>query len=350
MAMSALYRACRNGDFGTVQQLLPTLSLDQINQIESNGSTSLHAACQFNRPQIVRLLLDRGAVRTTLNNYGCTAFDEAATEQVKQLFPRSLTAARERFLTDAPIEEVIEWTSLEYGPYGWVNKRNMNNKDVIKAADSIIRDERLRDASSMHKIEYFLDKARRTEDPKWLAHAYSAEIGMCQSIKKALAQGSSHINGLHVEDFHSFAGVFFHHDALRKYRYTGRCYRGMKLSKKDFEETYKVGQVFLIKPFISTSKCRRIAEQFATAPSSGSRPLSILCIYTIPEHTLSYSDNVALDISSISEYPHEDEVLILPHTSLKIQNVSHLPSGLIEIEMGWYSFRRDPPSANNCFI
>ena len=40
--------------------------------------------------------------------------------------------------------------------------------------------------------------------------------------------------------------------------------------------------------------------------------------------------SIALDISSMSEYP-EEEVLILPHTSFQIQTIKHLPCGLIEI-------------------
>jgi hypothetical protein len=339
MSKSALYLACRNGDVDTVQRLLPTLSLEEINQIEPNGSTSLHAACYFNYPHITKLLLDQGAVRTTLNKHGCTPLDEAATEQIKQLFPRSFTAAHERFVTDVPLEQGVEWTSIEYGSYGWWNKSVLSNKDVVKATDSIMQDERFHDTSSMHKIEYFLEKARRTQDPKWLAQAYSAETGLSQAINKALAQMPPLIKGIDTKNFSCFVGAFLHHDGLKQYRYSGKCYRGMKLSHEDFEEYYQVGRKLLIKPFMSTSKCRHIAERFATASSVGSRPLSILCIYMIPKRTLLFPDNVALDISSISEYPHEEEVLILPYTSLQIQTVNHLPSGLIEIELSWYSFR-----------
>jgi hypothetical protein len=339
MNVSALYVACRNGDLNTVEELLPTLTLDQINQIEPNGSTSLHAACYYNHPQIVKLLLDSGALRTTLNSHGCTAFDEATSEQVKQLFPRSFAAAQVRFSAEVPSKQTIEWASLEYGTYGWQEKKCINNIDIDKAVDGLGRDERFHDASSTHLMEYFLNKARQVQDPKWLIQAYSAETGFYQVINKALALEPLFTAELKVnKSFHSFVGVFLYHKALKKYRYTGKCYRGMKLSTKDFEENYKVGEQLLIKPFISTSKSRHIAEQFATTPPISSRPLSVLCIYTIPDRTLSYRDNVALDISSISQYPHEEEVLILPYTSLQVQSINHLPSGLIEIEMGWYSF------------
>ena len=340
MNVSALYVACRNGDLSTVEELLPTLTLDEINQIEPNGSTSLHAACYFNHPEIVKLLLDSGALRTTVNGDGCTAFDEASTEQVKQLFPRSFAAAQARFSTDIHLDQAIEWVSAKHGDYGWWEKQGLNITDIDEAVDGIVNDERFHDTSSMHLIQYLLSKARKAQNPEWLIQAYSAETGFCQMINKALALEPLRTVYFDVDEtVDAFVGALPYHNALKKYRYAGKCYRGMKLSTKDFEENYKVGQTLLIKPFISTSKSRDIAERFATAPSISSRPLSALCIYTIPDRTLSYLDNVVLDISSISQYPHEQEVLILPYTSLQIQSVNHLSSGLIEVEMGWYSFR-----------
>ncbi|CAF0856197.1 unnamed protein product [Adineta steineri] len=87
--MSALHEACRNGDFEIVQQLLPTLSIDKINQVELSGTTSLHAVCSFNHPRIVKLLLDHRVVRSLLNKDGRTAMEEVAIGQT-QIFSRSL--------------------------------------------------------------------------------------------------------------------------------------------------------------------------------------------------------------------------------------------------------------------
>jgi hypothetical protein len=338
MSVSPLYVACCNGDLDAVEELLPTLTLDEINQVEPNGSTSLHAACHYNRPQIVKLLLDSGALRTTLNSDGCTAFDEATSKQVKALFPRSFADGQARFSNEIS-EQAIEWTSLGYGKYGWRFKQCITNTDMYRAVDGILEEERFQDTSTTHQVEYLLNKARQAQDPKCLVRVYTAGMGFCQAINKAIALDPLYYEQPDVEQsFYSFIGVLRCHEALEKYRYTGKCYRGMKISTEDFEENYKVGNELLIKPFISTSKSRDIAERFATAPSISSRSLLALCIYTIPARTLSYIDNVALDISSISEYPDEEEVLILPYTSLQIQSINHLPSGLIEIEMEWYSF------------
>jgi hypothetical protein len=209
MNVSAFYVACRNGDLNTVEELLPTLTLDEINQIEPNGSTSLHAACYYNHPQIVKLLLDAGALRTTLNSDGCTAFDEAATEQVKELFPRSFAAAQARFSTEISSEQAIEWASRTYGEYGWWEKEWLDNMDIDKAVDCIVNNERFHDISSTHFIEYFLNKARQFQDPEWLVQAYSAETGFCHAINKTLALALSSIPRPSVnENVHSFVGVF----------------------------------------------------------------------------------------------------------------------------------------------
>jgi hypothetical protein len=49
-------------------------------------------------------------------------------------------------------------------------------------------------------------------------------------------------------------------------------------------------------------------------------------------------ESVALDISSISHMPFEEEVLILPYTSFELVNITHLPTGRIELKLMFYGF------------
>jgi len=80
------------------------------------------------------------------------------------------------------------------------------------------------------------------------------------------------------------------------------------------------------------SKRRTVSEQFATAPSNdNTRPLSVLLIYTMDQDTLNEDVSTVLDIFSMSEYPGEEGILILPHTSFQVQTIKHSSSGLIEI-------------------
>jgi hypothetical protein len=336
--MSDLYKASRNGDLTTVGQLLPSLSLEEINQIEPNGSTCLHAACLYNYPNIVRLLLENGASRTLLNKYKMTPFDEAATEEIKQLFPRSAAAGHERFFADTPQEE-IEWISTEHANYGTVNRLYMNtDRDLAEVLASLRNDPKFQGISNRNLIEKYFEQAQRTQDYLLMAKAYSAETGFYGMFNKAIASGSSNI-GINpsvetrgLSNFLMFISLFIKPSRWKKYHYFGTSFRGMKLSRKDFEKNYKVGQSFLLKPFTSTSKSRYIADFYAPPPSVlDSGTPSVLCIYTIPEKDLQYTGNIALDISTLSEFPNEEEVLILPHTSFQIQAINPLPSGIIEI-------------------
>jgi hypothetical protein len=71
-------------------------------------------------------LLDYGTLQTILNTYGCTAFDEAATEQVKKLFSRSLAVAQERFSADVLLEQAVEYTSRDYHRHQVITKNCEN--------------------------------------------------------------------------------------------------------------------------------------------------------------------------------------------------------------------------------
>ena len=59
------------------------------NQLESTvESTPLHAASYYGHKEIVQLLLQYGCDRSQINGYGLTAYEEAANEEIRQLFKR----------------------------------------------------------------------------------------------------------------------------------------------------------------------------------------------------------------------------------------------------------------------
>ena len=140
------------------------------------------------------------------------------------------------------------------------------------------------------------------------------------------------------EKFLTFIGCLYTHESLKQYRYFGTSYRGMKLYRDDFEKNYQIGKALLIKPFTSTSKKRNVGEFYTSAHSTGDdSTIPVLCTYIIPENTaISNEASVALDISSISEFPDEEEVLILPHMSFAVQSIKRLPTDITEIELVYY--------------
>ena len=190
---SFLYEACYNGHLSTVQEILPRLSLDEINQIEPNGNSCLHAACYSSHPQIVQLLLESGAVRTIRNNGNRTPLDEATSPQIKQLFRRPLVAEKKRFSDKHP-ENKIEWVSTENAYRAKKNREDMvrlKHKTTWDAAVSILDDARFQTISGRSKLEYFLKQSIKEIDPLWLIKAYSAETGFYTAINEVLAAGKS---------------------------------------------------------------------------------------------------------------------------------------------------------------
>ena len=70
--------------------------------------------------------------------------------------------------------------------------------------------------------------------------------------------------------------------------------------------------------------------------------VSVLCTYIIPEVSVTSDEtSVALDISSISEYPNEAEVLILPHVSFTVQSVKRSTTEITEIELLYYEIEAE---------
>ena len=358
--VSAFYLACRNGDLTTVRHLLPTLTMDEINQIEPNGSTSLHAASFYNHPEVVKLLLDHGALRTVLNRKNLTPVEEAATEEIKQLFPRPKIVTKERFRSHEFGKE-LEWVwsnthTVNGTVEGWTatladkNRYYMANRDVRKAAARILEDFRFRHVSGMDRIKWFFQRAQETDDPVWLVKAYTTNSGFYKAVNEALAQGRTLFGQCDRENYresiYAFVGCFIYspigHDKLSRYRYRGISYRGMTLCREDFEKHYTVGNEFMIKPLTSTSKIRRVATVFQPYPSSDSSKLSVTCIFDTtgePKRPHPVCEArpppVALDVTSISEFPDEEEVLILAHTAFRIQRIEQLSSGIIEIKLHW---------------
>jgi hypothetical protein len=351
-SLSDLYMACRDGDLGKVQNLLPTSTWKEINRLETNGSTSLHAASYFNHPQIVELLLARGAMQSIMNKENRTPLDEASTEEVKQLFCRSFAESKAHFTSDTSTN-VLEWVWSSEGDWqtqstGNCNQRFISTNDVKTAARTILEAASFQTLYNVERIRGFLEEALETGDPIQLVKIYTLPSGFYPAINTALAESPSYLEYSYVqqrEKFFAFAGYFagcfIGHKKLDKYRYTDVSYRGMTLSPEYFEKNYKVGWIVLIKPFTSTSKCRDVAEQFLPTPGE-SESLAGLCIFNnTSELTYGRTDvsltarrpPVALDISSISEMPHEEEVLIVPFTSFKIKAINRLSSGIIEINL-----------------
>ena len=109
---SEFYLACRNGDVHFVQDYLARWpeTEQNPNQFETTiRSTPLHAAAFYGHAEIVQMLLDRNCDRSQVNSYGFTAYEEAANDEIRQLFKRRINNMETSRFQDDKIDGCFEF-------------------------------------------------------------------------------------------------------------------------------------------------------------------------------------------------------------------------------------------------
>ena len=343
--LSVLYSACKAGKTDDVRELLVSLPLTDINQIEPNGSTALHAACYFDRYDVVKLLLEAGACRSMRNSpYSLTPFDEATTAEIRGLFSRiQRTNGAEfddRFSgTDWRREWIIESKEAEQ----WKNNlyqaliiRQPYSDIIAFLREHYLSDDLTREFLSKRDsavIEWFFDQAVAKNDVKYIVKAYT-------SVTQFYAMVNNHFAGFLLRFFrwnydnqHTntieksvgyLASIFVYHPDLRSHSFTGKTHRGMIICEHELR-IYTVGKRLLNKSFLSTSTDRSVAEAYAGVGNSQRMRRSldnnliqfmVICTYNI------INENTALSICSTSEVPEEQEVLIMPLSAFQVKSVN----------------------------
>ncbi|CAF0963678.1 unnamed protein product [Adineta steineri] len=310
--VSDFYLACRNGDINKVEQLLPTLSSDEINRLEPNDSTALHAASYYGHSQIILRMLKRGDILFSIRNkYDKTPYEEAGTPEIAQLLTRPPTNAQDRFVDNASAPVWI----FRSNHANFIAQMNYNETitqtldhtiDALGYIDGKVKKEHI------NLIKYFLEELKRTRDVTYLLRLYTAETDFYRLLNEAIATKLNAMSRVIVVESHwamCFAGVVCRDTALDHLRWAGDettnvTYRGMHITESDLSQ-YEVDEKIMNRSFLSTSKDRSIAEDFLKIPTAGNK-LPVLCIYTIIDK------RAALDVHSVSEFPHEQEILIVP--------------------------------------
>ena len=323
---SQFYFACRNNEIETVRTLLPTLTLKQINQIEPNGSTALHAATYYGHEKIVKLLLSNGAERMIKNLHGCTPFDEAGSDELKRLFQRvdeRGTQSKSRFSDERGPS--FEWIFVKDDPssYASFNRRSLLKCENTEEFQRLCQGVReyyinekgpLDDVKDIEKVRSLFDRAIKENDPTHIVHAYTAETGFYSRLNEDLSQLPTHWSG--SKHGRNIASIMLFHPVFADLSFTGKTYRGMTMSADDLKE-YVVDSVFMKKTFLSKAKERRTADCFAQSKDP-SPVFVVVCAY-VTKHK-----RTALAIEALSEYPDEGEVLILPYATFKVKSISQL--------------------------
>ncbi|CAF3929561.1 unnamed protein product, partial [Rotaria sordida] len=80
--LNLLYHLCKENEIEKVQNILPFIgTINIINEIQSStGSTCLHVACYYGHRDMVKILLEYGAVHSIRNlRHNLTPYEEATT-------------------------------------------------------------------------------------------------------------------------------------------------------------------------------------------------------------------------------------------------------------------------------
>ncbi|CAF1471209.1 unnamed protein product [Adineta ricciae] len=327
--ISEFYNACRDNNIDFVKRKLKTMTIEEINQIEPNGSTALHVASYRGHEEIVDLLLENGASHMITNRYQNTPLDEAKTERIRKLFHNR--RKKTRFISDF-VEWIISTDNADFQSNIFLKKLETYGKDfdlnqmIIHIKENYLP-KLLKYSLDLQIIEEYFDLAIKGKDPLQLLKAYTTDTEFYSSLNINLAK-------LHLENLTEkenldqvyFIGIIAHHPKLDQLSFTGTIYRGMIINNDNFKQ-YKIGTKILTKTFSSASKNRNIAFRFLNENIEKHCQLNVICIYQIR------NNRTALDIEHISIFKDEEEVLILPFSAFKIIDIQTKDHKSIQVEI-----------------
>ena len=316
MSVSEFYYACRNGDVTKVKTLLPTLSTTEIDRMEPNGSTALHAAAYSGHIDIVHLLLDKGASTSQKNKYDKIPEKEAKTPEIAQLFQDT----KAKLTIDWAIRDLFTATSYHRRFYSF----SQGPPTLSSVVDKLVHADELfnvefeeRQTAAMKQVRSLFLQAVECADAQYLIRAYTMESDFYRILNKKL---QTHMKFTDEERenppwFCAYARFLASDEtSLRSYRWTGVTYRGIKTSI-DGLALYHIGKILMNKSFLSTAKSREVPLMFA-AHNKGKDERGVLFKYIVND------DRAALDIRNASMFSAEEEVLILPCMDFEITEIN----------------------------
>ncbi|CAF3922025.1 unnamed protein product [Rotaria magnacalcarata] len=319
--LSDFYVACRDNNVAALQKLLQTLPVEEMNKLEPNQSTGLHVACFRGHKEVVKLLLKKGVSRSIMNRYRCLPYEEAASNDIKRLFERIpdnsryvansgrvewlLVAANTKAMAARNVEAIKKYGTPQFEHYA---------KQII---DNYINPH-FQHVEKYEELLGFFNMAVLEKDPRYLIKAYTAETGFYTKLNVDLASETA-VGKLERQ---IYLGILTFNPCFDKFRFSGEVYRGMRLTDDDLEE-YGVNKQVMTKSFLSGTVDKNQTDyflgKFKRKNVHGNEvKMGVICTYIIRDKQCS------LDLTNISEYPSEKEVLIFPYTVFTVTQIQSI--------------------------
>ena len=197
-----------------------------------------------------------------------------------------------------------------------------------------------------HKIliKDFMKQAIDNNDPIPMVRAYTEKTRFVTKLNEDLAACGSDFrfqlnfamsNTIYRDNVppkgfgqYIFAAILSHHPKLEQYRqFTGITYRGMNMKQSELDQ-YVKGTFILTRSFLSSSTDQNVAQRFLLDNRANFNPNHrVICIYHIR------NPSMVIDIHTISTYPNENEILIIPFTVFEIKNIKKNLDDITYIEL-----------------
>ncbi|CAF1360257.1 unnamed protein product [Adineta steineri] len=326
---SRFYHACQDNNISLVKHYLEIMSTEQIDQIEPNGSSALHAAAFYGHEEVVQILLKKGVCYSKKNKYNCTPLEEAKTDKIKQMIRRRMN--KTRFVSDS-----ITWTLAtndadvqvhRYFKFMELFVRPPQLDKLISYIKTNYLETDLKDIDDFHTVKEYFDMAINENDPLYLLKAYTAETGFYPKLNLHIAQlTSENLTDKYIVGRTLYVAIIARHPKLETLSYTGITYRSMIITSNDLEQ-YEIGTRIVTKTFSSTSKQMNVVLRFLHNNVDINDRLSVICEYEI------LNQRTALDIQYISLFEGEQEVLILPYSIFKIVDIKFDKNNSPQVEI-----------------
>ncbi|CAF3595346.1 unnamed protein product [Rotaria socialis] len=383
--VSAFYWACRNGDIELAKAMAPDIPYDQLNRLEPNGSTPLHAASFFSHADVVELLLhEYGVPRNYVNQYGLTAYEEAQTERVKRLFWRvsNRFCDPQENVTDTFDILAVKADEIENNR-SIFNTEDEHEEDTKEAPEQSIWLQSYQAKDIKEEIYYYrkgkaliqssIARFIMRQGPKFCPHCKQNKEVMNEFIsyfddatfrvnklkaivyecvpptdkyynrchqllteysEKGNVEALLTLYTLETEFYKKIANacqaiswsIYITLPSLEQRFFKGTSYRGLKMSKEEINQyrwALKNSESLIkTKTFSSTSIKRDTAEGFAVG--SDSDRFSVLIILEFPEVSdmaINLGKIEKQKLQCIAEFEEEQEVLILPQTFFRVKNI-----------------------------
>ena len=364
---SDLYMACLDNDLASVQVLLETSPLEEVNTLEIDGSTALHLAVQLGHVEIVRLLLHGYEVpRHRTNSEGLTAFQLASTDELRQLFRRpawdenrfcnvrlcSRTLTRvdssSTGAADLPTGRRVE----RYQHFHTLREQHSNEvyayygggrKPALKISDKrwLLQHTQV--------LSELLDQStgQRSRLSEALLEEYSSH-GRAEPLIRLYTSPTPFYNLVNRDKQSSeclASPIYNSLTYLHPRAFQGTSYRGLSLSPGDLQvyqwAAAKPSRSLVVETFCSSTRDMSCAKAFAEAAQAEGR-MKVLMVFVFRERcsTAIQLERLSGDLPCISHFEDEQEVLILPRTSFYVTQVQVAPPQTV-IYLRWSQLDRE---------